>query len=90
MSYGLVHISRFINGLTKNYSSDYLEYLNSPEWQYKRAKVIQRARGYCERCHKNAAREVHHLTYARLGDEDMADLMALCRPCHVEMDRERK
>jgi hypothetical protein len=26
--------------------------------------------------------EVHHLTYDRLGHEDPADLIGLCRACH--------
>jgi hypothetical protein len=35
---------------------------------------------------RRAARtQVHHLTYLRLFNEDMADLMALCRQCHAEI-----
>ena len=26
--------------------------------------------------------EVHHLTYDRIGHEDLADLITLCRQCH--------
>jgi 5-methylcytosine-specific restriction endonuclease McrA len=26
--------------------------------------------------------EVHHLTYERLGEERLTDLVALCRSCH--------
>jgi hypothetical protein len=87
---GLVHISRIINGMTKSYSQEYLDYMNSAAWQYRRAQAIQRARGWCERCHKNAAREVHHKTYANFGRELLQDLMAVCHHCHVILDQERE
>lgn len=58
------------------------EYLNSPEWKRKRAKVMQRAGGVCEGCMEARATDVHHLTYDHVGDELLFELVALCRSCH--------
>jgi hypothetical protein len=62
----------------------YVAYLKSPEWLIKRAQVLHRAGGRCERCGPGGAppAEVHHLTYERLYDERPGDLIALCAPCH--------
>jgi hypothetical protein len=34
-------------------------------------------------------REVHHLTYARLGDEPLSDLLGLCKSCHRAIHHRR-
>ena len=60
----------------------YAEYLNSEEWKQKRSKVRRRARGWCERCKVGARADVHHLTYERVGHEELTDLVAVCRECH--------
>ena len=60
-----------------------LAYMRSRAWARKRAEVRRRSGGRCERCHRRRAREVHHLTYARLYHEPLGDLIHLCRPCHV-------
>lgn len=66
----------------------YEEYLKSPEWHSKRLEVLRRAGGVCERCHVRCATQVHHLSYANMGDEPLADLLAVCAPCHEhEHDR---
>lgn len=60
---------------------NYHEYLASREWALKKRQVRERSGGLCERC--GAAQEAtHHLTYERLGDERLDDLLAVCRPCH--------
>ena len=61
--------------------SKYRAYLKSEEWAEKRDAVMERAGGICERC-RAEAREVHHITYERVFDEDLCDLLALCRRCH--------
>lgn len=61
---------------------DYRQYLQSPEWRAVRRRVMGRARGWCERCRKAKALQVHHLTYARLGHERLTDLQAVCQSCH--------
>jgi 5-methylcytosine-specific restriction endonuclease McrA len=55
----------------------------SREWRQLRKLVFLRNRGYCERCQEQTATQVHHLTYERLGHEDLDDLQALCDDCHA-------
>jgi hypothetical protein len=66
----------------------YRAHLESPKWHRKRQQVLWRAGGRCEaqddkgiRCERWAT-QIHHLTYERLGDENLDDLVALCRSCH--------
>ena len=44
-------------------------YLRSGHWQRVRAEAIGRAGGRCAECGSRQRLDVHHLTYARLGDE---------------------
>ncbi len=60
----------------------YSEYLASPAWSTKRSAVLRRAGGVCEGCGASRPTEVHHLTYAHVGDELLFELVALCRACH--------
>lgn len=60
----------------------YETYLASPEWQVKRAQVMHRCKGICENCGEATARTVHHLSYKRLGNEPLVDLLACCQECH--------
>lgn len=71
------------------HSAEYLAYMESDAWRLKRMAVLGRAGGECERCKAAPAVDVHHLTYQHLGDEPLADLQALCRPCHDQADRTR-
>lgn len=61
----------------------YRQYLASHEWASKRRAALSRHGVKCqgESC-RAAAREIHHLTYERVGDEDLDDLMPLCSACH--------
>lgn len=65
------------------WQSQYDEYLQSPEWRAKRAKVLQRAKGICEGCLDAPATVVHHLNYWNVMDELLFQLVALCEPCHA-------
>lgn len=71
-------------------SLEYRTYLASSQWKEKRKAVITRCRGWCEQCLKaglhNKMADVHHLTYERLGDERLTDLMAVCESCHRALD----
>lgn len=60
----------------------YEEYLHSTEWRSKRALVLKRSSGECEGCGLSRATQVHHITYARLGNEMLFDLVAVCDECH--------
>jgi hypothetical protein len=60
----------------------YQAYLCSREWGLKREAVAARSGGVCERCKRNPAYAVHHLTYARKYREPLSDLIHLCEECH--------
>ena len=62
--------------------NDYQIYQASNEWKARVTKVMLRANGLCERCREHKAIHVHHLTYERVGEENLEDLQALCFDCH--------
>ncbi len=65
-----------------NYSKDvYSEYLNSDEWKNIRDIRMMYDKEICSDCY-NHATEVHHITYQRLGNEKLGDLVSLCNLCH--------
>ena len=63
----------------------YAWYLGSAFWRERREHILQRANYTCERCGRQPAAEVHHLTYVRVFQELPADLVALCKQCHAEI-----
>lgn len=66
----------------------YHDYLESAEWRAKRQLVLERDHHLCQSCfeagHCSRATQVHHLTYERVGNEDMGHLQAICDECHKE------
>lgn len=60
----------------------YEAYLISPEWRQKRALALQWADDRCQVCNSPHDLQVHHRTYERVGNEDLADLTVLCLECH--------
>jgi hypothetical protein len=78
----------------RQWQSDYSEYLSSPIWLGKRARVLQRANDTCEGCGCRRAWQVHHLRYPRncrpgsdewVRQEKLFDLIAICRECHEDV-----
>jgi hypothetical protein len=63
----------------------YKEVLQSSEWKIKRKKVIKRCNNICEGCGEKPVQEVHHLTYDRLGQEFLFQLIGLCKNCHSKI-----
>ena len=61
---------------------EYNAYLRTPEWESRRRLVMLRSQGICEGCRKRTAKEVHHLSYAHVGQEFLFELVALCKECH--------
>jgi hypothetical protein len=61
---------------------DYHQYMASREWRIKRREALASSGGVCQRCWGAPADQVHHITYARLGNERPEDLMAICRADH--------
>jgi hypothetical protein len=68
---------------------EYRSYIASQKWRASPARLVElaEARNRCRICFGHGAEtgpiEVHHATYARLGDEAQGDLLALCRSCHA-------
>jgi hypothetical protein len=61
----------------------YRRYLQTPEWRKTRAAALLRAEHCCALDVTHTERlEVHHRTYARIGEERGCDLMVLCHECH--------
>ena len=60
----------------------YLKYLQSEAWAFLREKVLIRDRYTCQDCGSHDRLQAHHLTYKRLYNEALSDLITLCRPCH--------
>lgn len=58
------------------------EYLFSDDWRQKSSIILNRDK-ICYICRKNSATDAHHLTYERLGIENLeTDLIGVCRACH--------
>lgn len=69
--------------------AQYEGYLLSPRWAAKRRAKLIEANYTCAVCGYCGTKnpidiplDVHHKTYARLGDERLTDLEVLCRGCH--------
>ena len=59
----------------------YCMYLVSLRWKARRQQRFLRDQGRCQDCGARAT-EVHHLTYDRLFEELLSDLISLCRQCN--------
>lgn len=65
---------------------EYGQYLRSPAWQAKRTERLRIDGFRCMKCRTSKRLEVHHLTYDRLGDEDVhRDLATLCHDDHAAL-----
>lgn len=62
----------------------YSVYLDSPAWAEKRTEALALAENLCAECGRDCDLQVHHMTYARVGDEEQCDLQVLCERCHRE------
>ena len=65
--------------------TDYISYLGSTKWEHIRALVLERDSHTCQDCKEEGTTSTlhcHHLTYDRLGDESLTDLVTLCKSCH--------
>jgi hypothetical protein len=70
---------------TLNRQNAYQWYLGSEFWAEKRRCAMARAKYVCQRCHKNKATEVHHMTYLRVFNELATDLLPVCSACHRDI-----
>lgn len=59
------------------------KYIKSEEWDIKRKDKLKEANYKCQLCsNKDTELHVHHNNYDNLGDENMDDLIVLCKECH--------
>lgn len=73
--------------------ASYNAYLRTPEWGKRRKLVFKRAGNVCEGCHERPASQIHHTTYAHVGNEPLWELRAVCHECHeliTKLDREAR
>lgn len=61
---------------------DYEAYLASGHWAELRDHALHLACHACQVCNSPHDLVVHHRTYERIGNEDIADLTVLCSECH--------
>lgn len=72
---------------------EYDRYLETPHWQTFRRRALDEqlrthGRNFCVNCPpgsptpKAVDLHVHHLTYERLGREQLEDVTIICRACH--------
>jgi len=85
-----IRLSPSTGGPIGKASGSYADYLNSTTWKLKREQIIERAHGRCEACNSPCGSDVHHLTYVRIGAEELGDLQFLCRPCHKAAHPEKQ
>lgn len=69
------------------HKEQYHIYLASEAWQIKRREALSRAHYCCAACGEKRNLEVHHLTYARIFNEEPGDLMVLCGEHHDQIER---
>lgn len=68
------------------YESDYDRYLHSPHWQETKQKRLDLDEHKCAFCKSTENLNVHHLTYDRIGNENVRhDLVTLCQDCHKKL-----
>lgn len=70
----------------QEHSKQYDDYMRSKQWEDKRQQRIE-IDGECVMCHRPVSKmkkiDVHHITYIRLGNENvLTDLCTLCPTCH--------
>jgi len=68
-------------------NEEYSEYLNSEAWKTRRMKRLAIAKFRCAVCSAGKSIHVHHLTYERIYNEEMADLLPLCQHHHKIAER---
>lgn len=63
----------------------YESHLRSEKWRDICRRVAERDKGLCQGCRQRSGVHVHHLTYDRMGDEMLFDLVLVCRECHEKI-----
>lgn len=73
-------------GKLNPFRQKYFDYMQSKAWQIFRQRVFAARSRMCERCGTGAGPlQIHHISYARFGHEELEDVKVLCVPCHKKM-----
>lgn len=67
------------------FKANYRKYLKSRQWQEKRTVRIMLDGKVCQECGSAINLQVHHLTYDNIPNEDLSDLITLCKTCHTKL-----
>ena len=72
-----------IKAFIKDYKENYIQYLETDHWKSVRENKLKEANYKCQLCSKKDIElHVHHNTYENIGNEEMNDLIVLCKYCH--------
>lgn len=63
----------------------YHDYIKSDKWKAKRLECLKRDNYQCQKCGTATNLVIHHWTYDRLGNEDLGDIVTLCKECHKKV-----
>jgi hypothetical protein len=66
----------------REHSPEYQAVMQSAGWRRRRSQAIRQAGRRCQECGAAGPLDVHHLSYAHLGDERPYELAVLCERCH--------
>jgi len=69
--------------------ADYNDYIHSDKWLERRRQALLRDGFRCQKCGSRRYLHVHHLTYARFGNEKLDDLQTVCKACHEKIHGRR-
>lgn len=61
---------------------DYQEYLKSEGWKAKRNMILNMWGNRCALCNKGGEMHLHHRDYKRVGNEEVTDVIPLCKKHH--------
>lgn len=67
---------------TKWDAESYRKYRETDKYKQKKEQVLRRDGLQCQLCGTGKNLLVHHITYRRLGNEPLEDLITLCENCH--------
>lgn len=65
-------------------------YMNSSVWKEKRKERLELDGHRCVDCGATEKLMAHHLTYVRIGQEEMDDLITLCKHCHPKRPKSKE
>lgn len=63
-------------------NADKLVYMTTEQWKQLKLERLRIAQNKCESCGSSHNLHLHHITYERLTQELISDLVILCEECH--------